>query len=123
VGSAVTGLSGAGSRLGPWECSVDEVPTCSECWARYLCGGGCKQENLSRTGDLTLPSAETCSQQERFIDGILSLVAAQGNEYRARDRSALKHLFVSCGRPVVRNDRSALPDEAVASLRHIRPVV
>jgi uncharacterized protein len=34
--------------------------TCSGCWARYLCGGGCHARALDATGDLLTPDALTC---------------------------------------------------------------
>jgi radical SAM protein with 4Fe4S-binding SPASM domain len=120
VGESDTGIT----RDHPeWTTSVDDHPVCSQCWARYLCGGGCKQENHLATGDINELNADSCAYQLLLAESVLKTVARAGPEYRGRDR-ALDDLFVSCGRPVVDNERVADPDGArLAELRFFRPVL
>ena len=35
---------------------------CSECWARYLCGGGCIYDHRARSGSLAKPDPVSCRQ-------------------------------------------------------------
>ena len=41
---------------------VTTAPECSECWARYLCGGGCIYDHLVRSGSIAKPDAVSCRQ-------------------------------------------------------------
>ena len=43
---------------GHW--NVHNSPSCSQCWARHLCGGGCYAENYYATGDTLAPCPERC---------------------------------------------------------------
>ena len=98
VGSGPGGLDGP---LDAWRLPVDAHPTCSQCWIRYLCGGGCKQENFIATGSLSEPNPEMCRYQIGLAENVIRMLASQDEAYRARDRGPLDDLFVSCGRPVV----------------------
>ena len=91
-----------------WRGSVDSHPVCGRCWARYVCGGGCKQENYVATGEIAMLNDESCRYQLLLTEEVLRMMARSSEEYRSADRAALKHLFVSCGRPVVDNQRVAL---------------
>jgi uncharacterized protein len=59
MGSVQTGIErGVSERiLGR---PLDERTTCSQCWARYFCGGGCHHDNLVTTGALEEPNAVAC---------------------------------------------------------------
>ncbi len=60
VGDVATGVD-AGA-LAPWRsASVDAQPTCRVCWARYLCGGGCRADHLGRGGHFLRPDAGECA--------------------------------------------------------------
>ncbi len=39
---------------------VDSRPTCSQCWARHFCGGGCHHDNVIASGGLGEPNPITC---------------------------------------------------------------
>lgn len=59
MGSVQTGVDrGVTRRLG--ENPVDARTTCSACWARYFCGGGCHHDNLTTTGDVAEPNPVAC---------------------------------------------------------------
>jgi uncharacterized protein len=104
VGESGTDLSGQG--LGVWRLPIDDHPICSQCWVRYICGGGCKQENFRATGDINEPSREGCNYQMQLVENVLGVVARGDTAYRGRDRAPLDELFVSCGRPLVVNLRA-----------------
>jgi len=99
------GKDGLTANLDEWRLSVDEHPTCSKCWIRYLCGGGCKQENYVATGSLTEPNPEMCKSQIRLVENVIQLMAHEDENFRSRNRVPLEDLFVSCGRPLIMNLR------------------
>jgi radical SAM protein with 4Fe4S-binding SPASM domain len=103
LGESDKGLSGQG--LDRWRLPIDDHPVCSQCWVRYICGGGCKQENLQATGDMNDPSREGCAYQMQLVENVLRHVERTDAAYRSRSRAPLDNLFVSCGRPVVVNLR------------------
>lgn len=39
---------------------IEKRPTCSTCWARHFCGGGCHHENLIASGGLGEPNPVSC---------------------------------------------------------------
>ncbi len=41
--------------------------TCMRCWARYLCGGGCRQASLELAGDLHASVPERCAIQRIML--------------------------------------------------------
>jgi len=43
--------------------SVDEIPSCKACPARYTCAGGCYHDNLVSTGDYKTPGREVCRRR------------------------------------------------------------
>ncbi len=40
--------------------SIEKRPTCSTCWARHFCGGGCHHDNLMASGSTSEPNYVTC---------------------------------------------------------------
>jgi uncharacterized protein len=57
-------------RHRPWlDLNVDKRNECRDCWARYLCGGGCYASALTSHGDLTRPDPIDC----RFTRGLIEL--------------------------------------------------
>ena len=55
---------------------VDARPGCSECWARYFCGGGCWRVNVGATGRLARPDLEfSCVIQRRLIELAMAINA------------------------------------------------
>jgi radical SAM protein with 4Fe4S-binding SPASM domain len=115
------GSSGIQADLEPWRRHVDNNPVCSRCWIRYLCGGGCKQENYLSTGSIHTPNRDLCEYQISLVRGVLRVIARQAHDYLRRDRSPLDNLFVSCGRPVMRSNRADLPIDV--PLRHFKPIL
>jgi uncharacterized protein len=67
IGEVQTGLDekAKSSYIG---LTTDNMPQCSTCWARNLCGGGCLYEHASRTGDFLQPSLEFCSEVRDAVE-------------------------------------------------------
>lgn len=119
AGTAARGIT---RDLSEWTLPVDQHPVCSACWARYACGGNCRQENFVATGQLRVLNEDTCQYQRALLGEVLQLLGRTPTEYHAADRSRLDDLFVSCGRPVVGSGRAG--DSTVPrGLRHFRPLV
>ncbi len=102
-----TGTEGLTRRHDEWRRTVDEHAVCGSCWARYLCGGGCRQENHVATGDVNTLNSESCQYQLLLSEEIVKLVARSFAQLQRREHGKLDDLFVSCGRPVVLNQRTA----------------
>lgn len=103
-----------------WRASVDGHPVCGQCWARYLCGGGCKQENFVASGDISVLNEESCRYQLLLAEEVIAMMARSSGDYRARGRDAFADLFVSCGRPVMANGRPEPELESEAEAVHFR---
>jgi len=59
MGSVADGIDrGVTERL--LEHSLMERTTCSRCWARHFCGGGCHHDNVTVGGELSEPNPVTC---------------------------------------------------------------
>ena len=52
------------------------VDKCSSCFAKYLCGGGCKHDNVGMTGSIFDPPADNCRLTQRVVE-IAVVVAAE----------------------------------------------
>lgn len=104
-----------------WRQPVTQTSVCSTCAIRYICSGGCKQENVVRTGDMNRPDPKSCRFQFRLVEMAIETIGRAGPELLGRDRSVLSDLFVSCGRPTLSNDRDR--DRAPRPpLQHLMPL-
>ncbi|PKK90308.1 MAG: hypothetical protein CVV64_10095 [Candidatus Wallbacteria bacterium HGW-Wallbacteria-1] len=104
------GLSGLDEVDSSWRANVLDRDECSVCSARYLCGGGCRQENLIATGDLLGVSARNCSFANLLmISAIAALdsikLVSNGDICNVTEMlcSSLDDLFVLCGQPKAGN--------------------
>ena len=89
-----------------WRLPVSGSSTCANCSIRYLCSGGCKQENMVRSGNLTEPDPRSCRFQFRLVDCAIEAIGRSSQTQIRRDRAVLRDLFVSCGRPTLSTNRS-----------------
>ena len=105
----------------PWRLTVNETPVCRDCAIRYICGGGCKQENFVGTRDINLPDPKKCRFQFRLATSAIQSIAHSDTTFREQERDSLKDLFVSCGRPTLRTDRPN-PSPNLEELKHLRPI-
>jgi len=55
--------------------AMDSRTTCSTCWARYFCGGGCHHDNLLAGGGLGDPNPLTCDILRHSMDRTLEMWA------------------------------------------------
>ncbi|MFI8420765.1 radical SAM protein [Streptomyces sp. NPDC085479] len=104
VGTGERGITRAHPE---WRRTVDQHPVCGGCWARYLCGGGCRQENHVATGDIGGLNEESCQYQLMLAEEVVRMLARSTPAYRSRSRTRYDDLFVSCGRPVLPSGRPA----------------
>jgi uncharacterized protein len=58
------------SLLAGWSesCSLERRPSCSICWARYLCGGGCYSHAIGMNGSLDRPVETECRILKHLIE-------------------------------------------------------
>ena len=53
---------------------VDDRPVCRDCWARYLCGGGClHQSHIGHAGDAPLP--QYCEMKRSMVEASIVKMA------------------------------------------------
>lgn len=119
VGTGPEGITAAPQE---WRLPVDNHPVCGRCWARYLCGGGCKQENFVASGDVNVLNDESCRYQLLLAEEVLRMLARSDQDYLDRRRQPLDDMFVSCGRPVVGNGRTEPEPPRQRELVHFRPL-
>lgn len=90
--------------INKWVEKVDTHLLCQECWARYICGGGCKQEHLSANGDIRNINLESCKYHKFVLENLIASLSLFPEEFNKRCIN-VEDLFVYCGRPVVSNFR------------------
>jgi uncharacterized protein len=62
---------------------VDDRPVCSDCWARYLCGGGCMQQShVGHGSDAPLP--QYCAMKRTMVEASIVKIAQLRAERGAR---------------------------------------
>lgn len=90
-----------------WSKKVDDDLICSKCFARYICGGGCKQEHIGFSGDIEVKSPKACEFRKFLLEEIITNIDELSCDFDTRYVS-LDDMFVYCGRPVVKNHRIKL---------------
>lgn len=76
--------------------TVDNRPGCSECWARYLCGGGCWKHGVDVNGDLAEPDTESSC---RLIRHQIECAMAINGTLRVDDRTLLSQAYERAEEP------------------------
>lgn len=77
--------------------TVEENDTCSKCWAKFLCGGGCYQENYLRTSDINQRSTIMCETYR------LAAEVALLTYYNLREADLLEAFLALAEEKVARN--------------------
>lgn len=98
------GLGSVGETPGFWNTPVTRRPECSNCPYRYLCGGGCKQENMLENCDPLKPGTGVCWFGELLFFSsawAFSVLGADSREKVAGMAADLEKLFVFCGQKSV----------------------
>ena len=76
--------------------TVDQSEPCRNCWARYLCGGGCLYNNLLVNGDIGRPDPFHCSRikdQFRLVIQLFAKIKRQLPELVTRIEQNSEDLF------------------------------
>lgn len=55
---------------------VDNMQPCNNCWAKYLCGGGCAHEAYTYNNDLFSPEIKRCELTKNEIEIALKICAS-----------------------------------------------
>lgn len=79
---------------------VDKKPVCKDCWARYLCGGGCYVAAQDRNGQMKFPDPMECEIVKIMIESAILFIFEinQNNPQilnRIRKYCALQHKIIN----------------------------
>ena len=69
--------------------AVNTRKKCSECFAKYICGGGCYHDNLGCTESIFDPSENTCKLMQRtmeLVSYISSNLSSDDKEYLVKEK-------------------------------------
>jgi len=67
IGSVYEGISEETRRFFWHGLAVNNKPVCKECWARYVCGGGCHHASYLATGTLARPDPYRCQLKKHLV--------------------------------------------------------
>jgi len=76
--------------------TVDRRPACRDCWARYLCGGGCWKNAVDAHGGLEMPDTDVSCE---LIRHQIECAMAINSELRVEDREILSELYEKATEP------------------------
>lgn len=62
---------------------VNSIGKCRSCWAKYLCGGGCRHDNFSATGDPFSPPEEFCLEMKTYSEEAIVIACSSAKEFLA----------------------------------------
>jgi MoaA/NifB/PqqE/SkfB family radical SAM enzyme len=54
-----------------FECSVDKIESCCDCWNRYYCGGGCRGCAFAYYGTIYKKDSYQCESSKKFARALL----------------------------------------------------
>ncbi len=75
--------------------TVESRPTCSTCWVRYFCGGGCWHHAVSAHGDLENPDHLSCS----IIRHLVECAMVVSSELREIAKGELSKMYEGTSEP------------------------
>lgn len=99
-------------NLKSWQTPVDHREVCRDCQLKFLCGGGCKQQQFVATGSLLGNDPRVCAFSNLLFEAAISvatLPAPESEPWIKALRASfgeLTRLFVFCGQPTVKCHRS-----------------
>ncbi len=82
--------------------TVDNRPGCRDCWARYLCGGGCWKHAVDAHGRLETPDLEVSC---RLIRHQIECAMAVNSQLRVEDKDILSELYEKNTEPYLIPDK------------------
>jgi len=53
------------------EYNVDKIKSCEKCSIKYICGGGCPQQNYLKTGNMFVPDKDECWIKKEIIRNVI----------------------------------------------------
>jgi uncharacterized protein len=80
IGDVINGLDK--QKISIWEEThyFDSRINCSACWARNICGGGCRVDSIEDSGDIRLPNKTHCKIYKKYIRASLWLLSEISEE-------------------------------------------
>ena len=82
--------------------TVDNRPVCRDCWARYLCGGGCWKHAVDAHGSLETPEEELSCQ---IIRHEIECAMAINSELAISDQDILSTIYEEASEPYLVTDK------------------
>ncbi len=61
---------------------LENNPTCKECWAKNICGGGCPHENLVMTNSIKIPYYNYCKLMRTLIEELIYIYMQLSDDER-----------------------------------------
>jgi uncharacterized protein len=83
--------------------TVDNRPVCRDCWARYLCGGGCWKHAVDMNGCLEVPDSEFSCE---LIRHQIECAMAVNSELGVEDKDILSELYEDAAEPYLVPERA-----------------
>lgn len=82
--------------------TIDNRPVCRECWARYLCGGGCWKHAVDAHGNLETPEEKLSCQ---IIRHEIECAMAINSELAISDQDILSTIYEEASEPYLVTDK------------------
>jgi len=82
--------------------TIDNRPVCKECWARYLCGGGCWKHAVDAHGSLETPEEKLSCQ---IIRHEIECAMAINSELAISDQDILSTMYEEGSEPYLVTDK------------------
>jgi radical SAM protein with 4Fe4S-binding SPASM domain len=73
VGDVFSGIDADRYRGWLRDLQVERRDPCRTCWARYLCGGGCRADAVFATGDAAVPNPVSCERIRQTYELAMAL--------------------------------------------------
>ena len=87
--------------------TVDNRPGCKDCWARYLCGGGCWKHAFDMNGCLDMPDKDlSCEILRHQIECAMAI----NSELNLSDKDILSDLYEQATEPYLVPERGGRSD-------------
>jgi uncharacterized protein len=67
---------------------VNNISKCRSCWAKYLCGGGCRHDNYSATGDPFMPPDEFCTEMKGYAEEAILVACNKRDGHSSKEGTA-----------------------------------
>ena len=61
-------------------CNIYNMESCTNCWAKYYCSGGCAAANVNMNGDMMVPYEIGCKMQKKRLELAIAMAARQQME-------------------------------------------